>query len=213
VNHPVDAMRLISRIRFAQILSPEDGAEEQAKLAQRPKLPPYLIQASLPDDVVSKFERQIEQPLTPQFALFTTRCGAVLALVTIQAHGVQLRTVVPLVDEASKAWLDGCIAECRIAWLLEVHECRQAVLITIGCRFNDTMRLRSLITESRSSSSEMLALNLAQTTATLVETNALASLSQAQPIEEAYVLLVAQAFDPSEIRALADSGAVAPEPH
>lgn len=186
-HNPMDCA---SRMNLAAILTPRQIAAEQLSLVQRPTLPPFLLQASLPDNVVKKFEDQVATPLSPRFTVFSLSCGALVGVATIQAAGLQLRTVVPLVDEKAMSWLDSCIERLELAWLLEVHERKQAALVRTACPFLDGPAFRSALKRTRRPQAQRFVLEVGEMCAMLRELPAIESCAPGTAVDDVYVLFV-----------------------
>lgn len=184
-----NGLAVSSRIHLARILSPELVAREQATLVQRPSLPPYLIQATLPDHVVMRLERQTT-PVWPRFTVFPLPCGAMLSVATIQADDFQLRTAVPLVDRLSYAWLDSCIARGEFGWLIEVPERQQAALVRTLCPVSNVDGLQATLAAARTPSLEELVLNLGGACEMLAQPNTLDSCASGVAVRKVHVAMV-----------------------
>lgn len=209
-----DALDLSSRIHLARILSPNHVALAQESLVQRPNLPSYLIQTTLPDRVVKRLELQAASPIWPRFTVFPLPCGAMLAVATVQAGDFQLRTAVPLVDALSYAWLDSYVPHGELRWLIEVPERRQAALVRTLCPPKDVDGLRATLARARTPSAEELVMNLGDACGRLVLPNALDSCSPGVAVKQVHVAMVWPALDQSGTQEAVDAvQAVRPHLH
>ena len=89
---------------FGALLTPQELREQFVGLKQTPTMHGYAVMTTLPDVVV----RQLESGLLPQsvqLGIARSPRGLVAAVLTIQAAGLQVRYIVPLVTPKSKAWL------------------------------------------------------------------------------------------------------------
>lgn len=166
-----DAIDAASRIRLARIVTPERLRVEQPSLVPPANVPPFVVQTSLPDDVLVDLERRVEQ-LSPTFTLLPLPSGPMLAVATVQAGGLQLRTAVPLVDLPAYAWLDSCVARSEFAWLVERNERGPAVLLSTYFLFANVSELREVLAQARTPKPEELVYDLARACGRLTQAEA-----------------------------------------
>lgn len=207
--NPTDALDASSRIHLASIMSPERVKRQHASLVQCPDLPPYLIQTSLPDDVVTRLDRQVDSRVWPRFTVFPLASGPMLAVATVQAGDFQLRTAIPLVDLLAYAWLDTCIEREELAWLVEVPGHRQAMLVRKSCPFSNVENLRALLAQAQTPAPEELVINLATACSSLTQPDIIDSCIPGVAVKHAHVAMVWQALARPEMQAAVDAAVAA----
>ncbi len=209
-----EALDVSSRIHLAKVLLPEQVAREQSSLKQRPNLPPYLIHTSLPDDVVTRLEGQRDAPLLPRFTVFPLPCGPMLAVATVQAGDLQLRTAVPLVDLPAYAWVQSCTERGELAWLVEVLQRNQAVLVRTLCPFSNLAELRTVLARGRTPTPEGLVADLGDACVSLVQPDFIGSCAPGLEVKEVHVAMVWSALaKPGMVAAVDAALAALPKVH
>lgn len=193
-------MDAASRIRLARIVTPERLRVEQPSLVPPANLPPFVVQTSLPDDVFIDLERRVEQ-LLPTFTLLPLPSGPMLAVATVQAGGLQLRTAVPLVDLPAYAWLDSCVARSQFVWLFEPNGRRQFVLLKTDFLFANVSKLREVLAQARTPKPEDLVQDLTDACGRLTQVNAIGTYARSTHVKQVHVAMVWRALSRPDIRA------------
>lgn len=184
----LEAMQLAARLHVAHILTAQQVVSEPSAA-----LPPHLLHVSLPSDVVLAFEKR--GTCSPSFTLVPLQSGAMLAIATIQAGGLQLRTLVPFVDPVALAWLDSCVKHGGFGWLVDVHDRDETILLTTDYSLTDHEELGSLAARGRRPSDEELAFNLAMCSIKLANPKAVASSLAQVDVSRVHVCTVWQPLE------------------
>jgi hypothetical protein len=196
---------LKSRLTVGRLLDPSELLNEFASMRDAGNANNYAISAQISEALANRLESRLV-PQALRFTVIPTPGRLMVSVATVQSGGLQLRFVVPLIEEKAIAWIEHSVAKQQLTFALDIAKQCQSLLLGASTDFPDADTLRRLVRSSPKLEDEEVMHELGNITVELLNNDAISSCLPHFDVTDVHIIVASELLfdEPKRMRSMAE---------